>query len=217
LHDTLENVIFFVESGDALNIAMRKFPDFFTDKEVALIESGEQTGMLAKSFQSIAVELRMQHDLKTKVIGALTYPFVIMFFLVLALTIVMTYVVPQIMPMIAEMSTKTSFSTRSLIWASTFLRENIVFIILLIVAIGLIGRGYIMTESGHKKFDRACIYFPLVGMIYKNYLIVQVMSTFHLLASSGVSIIKTLRLTGASAGNSHISDMYNYMADQVSK
>ena len=56
-----------------------------------------------------------------------------------------------------------------------------------------------MTESGHKKFDRACIYLPVVGMIYKNYLIVQVMSTFYLLASSGVSIIKTLRLTGASA------------------
>jgi type IV pilus assembly protein PilC len=117
---------------------MRKFPNFYDEKEIAIIESGEQTGMLKDSFQAIAAELRMQSDLRSKVIGALTYPFVIMFFLVLALTVVMTYVVPQIMPILAEVTTKISFSTRSLIFASNFLRDNMIFIVIIFVAIGLI-------------------------------------------------------------------------------
>jgi type II secretory pathway component PulF len=112
---------------------MRKFPSFYEEKEIALIESGEQTGMLKDSFQAIASELRMQSELRTKVIGALTYPFVIMFFLVLALTVVMTFVVPQIMPIIAEMTTEVSFSTRSLIWVSNFMKDNIFFIIATLV------------------------------------------------------------------------------------
>jgi type II secretory pathway component PulF len=33
---------------------MRKFPSFYEEKEIALIESGEQTGMLKDSFQAIA-------------------------------------------------------------------------------------------------------------------------------------------------------------------
>lgn len=217
LYDTLENTIFFIESGDALNIAMRKSPNFYHEKEVAIIESGEQTGMLKDAFQSIATELRMQEELRRKVVWALTYPFVIMFFLVLALTVVMTYVVPQIMPIIAEMTTKISFSTRSLIWVSNVLRYNMIFILITLIAAALIFRWYTMTEMGRKWLDRTKIYVPIVGIVYKNYLVVQVMSTFHLLSSSGVSIIKTIRLTGASAGNSVVSDMYDYIAWEVSK
>jgi type II secretory pathway component PulF len=217
LHDTLDHTIFFIESGDSLNVAMRKFPNFYDEKEIAIIESGEQTGMLKDSFQAIAAELRMQSDLRSKVIGALTYPFVIMFFLVLALTVVMTYVVPQIMPILAEVTTKISFSTRSLIFASNFLRDNMIFIVIIFVAIGLIFNWYVMTETGKKRFDTFKIHAPLIGPVYKNYLIVQVMSTFHLLSSSGVSIVKTLRLTGASSWNTKINEMYTNMANEVSK
>ena len=74
-----------------------------------------------------------------------------------------------------------------------------------------------MTDMGRKRLDTMKIYAPIIGAIYKNYLIVQVMSTFHLLSSSGVTIIKTLRLTGASSGNTKINEMYSYMANEVSK
>ena len=150
-------------------------------------------------------------------IGALIYPFVILFFLILALTIVMTYVVPQLVPMITSVTTDLSFSTRSLIWMSDFLRNNMIFLILVLIASALIFRGYTMTDSGRAWLDRSKLSIPVIGQVYKNYLIVQVMSTFQLLASSGVSIIKTIRLTGASSGNSQVSGMYSYMADDISK
>ena len=102
--------------------------------------------MLKDAFQAIASELRMQEELRRKVVGALTYPFVIMFFLVMALTVVMTYVVPQIMPIIAEMTTEISLSTRSLIWVSNILRHNMIFILTTLIATALIFRGYTMTD-----------------------------------------------------------------------
>lgn len=129
----------------------------------------------------------------------------------------MMYVVPQIMPIIAEFGTNVSFSTRSLLFVSNFLRNNVLFIIMILIAFGLIFRGYTMTDIGRKRLDNFKIYAPIIGPIYKNYLIVQVMSTFHLLSSSGVSIIKTLRLTGDATGNMIMIDKYTYMADEVSK
>ncbi len=99
-----------------MNIAMRKFPDFYREKEIAIVESGEQTGMLRDAFQAIAVELRMQEELRSKIIGALTYPFVILFFLIIALTLVMTYVVPQILPLIGEMTDKFFEEVASTNW-----------------------------------------------------------------------------------------------------
>lgn len=42
------------------------------------------------------------------------------------------------------------------------------------------------------------------------------MSTFALLNSSGVSIVKTLRLTGASSGNEVLKTLFNTISDDVS-
>lgn len=89
--------------------------------------------------------------------------------------------------------------------------------ILVLIASSMIFRGYVMTESGKHWFDRIKLYTPVIGIVYKNYLIVQVMSTFQLLASSGVSIVKTLRLTGAASGNVEVGNMYTHMANEISK
>jgi type II secretory pathway component PulF len=68
LKASIDNLVYFVENGDALNIAMRKIPDQFNEKEIAIIEAGEQTGLLKNSFESVAIDLRMQEDLRRKII-----------------------------------------------------------------------------------------------------------------------------------------------------
>lgn len=140
LKDSVDNTIFFVESGDQLNTAMRKLPNFYSEKEIAIIEAGEQTGMLRDTFMAIASELRMQTELKSKVMGALTYPVIIMIFLVLAIAVIMVYVIPQIMPVITEMATELTFSTRSLMAVSDFLRNNIIWILGVLIAFILMFR-----------------------------------------------------------------------------
>lgn len=87
-----------------MNIAMRKLPNFFDEQEVAIVESGEQTGMIQESFLAIASDLRGQEDLKNKITSAMTYPLIIMLFLILAISIVMIYVVPQLMPILGNVT-----------------------------------------------------------------------------------------------------------------
>lgn len=135
LKEAVENTIFFVEGGDAMNVAMRKIPNFYTQKEIAIVEAGEQTGMLRVTFNAIATELRMEEDLKRKVVGAMVYPMIIVFFLVLALLVVMVYVIPQIVPVITETGTALPWTTKSLVMVSDFLRNNIIVILALAAAL----------------------------------------------------------------------------------
>lgn len=141
-----------------MHTAMRKLPNFYTEKEIAIVESGEQTGMLKDTFAAIAQELRMQEDLRRKVVGSLTYPFIIMVFLVLAIGVIMVYVIPQIMPVITEMSAEMTFSTRSLIAVSDFLRNNIFLILGTFIAAGLVFRGIVMADSGKMWWDKFKIF-----------------------------------------------------------
>jgi type II secretory pathway component PulF len=144
-----------------MNTAMRKIPDFYGEKEIAIVESGEQTGMLRTTFDAIAKEMRMQEELRRKVLGALTYPFIIMIFLMLALIVVMVYVIPQIMPIIAEMTTDIPFSTRSLIAVSDFFSQNLLVISIVSLAFCLLVYGYSNTEHGRRFFDREKLSFPI--------------------------------------------------------
>jgi type IV pilus assembly protein PilC len=217
LKASIDNLVYFVENGDALNIAMRKIPDQFNEKEIAIIEAGEQTGLLKNSFESVAIDLRMQEDLRRKIIWALTYPVIIVFFLLLAFLVVMTYVIPQILPLLVETTTELSFATRSLIATSEFSQKNFWYIIAWVLGCTFMFRGYTSTSSGKAWLDKMLIVFPLFGRIYRSYLVVQVLSTFALLLSSGVSIVRSLRLTAASAGNVVIYSMFHQIAESLSR
>lgn len=110
---------------------MRKLPDFFDEQEIAIVESGEQTGMIQKAFLSIAEDLRAQEDLHNKIVSAMTYPLIILVFLSIALMIVFIYVIPQLLPILTGTIEDLPWSTRSLIATSTFFRENFLFILLI--------------------------------------------------------------------------------------
>ena len=194
---------------------MRKLPNYFYDQEIAIIESGEQTGMLQSSFVSISKDLRMQEELKNKITAAMTYPVIIMNFLGIAFGIVMIYVIPQLLPILSSNPSELPWSTRSLIGVSDFLRQNILILLVLFFSGGFMFVGYIRTEYGRTWWDRVKVTFPLIGTVYRNYLIARSMSTFHLLTSSGVSIVRTLQLTGSSSGNRVLETLFRTLSDDI--
>ena len=215
LKEAMDHLVFFIESGDAVNVAMRKLPNFFWEQEVAIVESGEQTGMIQESFLAIANDLRWQEDLRNKITSAMTYPVIIMIFLVLAVMVVMVYVVPQLIPIITNMSSELPIMTKALIGTSTFLKENIMLLLLWWLWSWLIITWYLSSEVGAYQWDRQKILLPVVWPVYKNYLIVRTMSTFHLLSNAGVSIVKSMQLTGESSGNAVIKKMYSLIAQDI--
>ena len=160
--------------------------------------------------------MREKESLRGKIVGATTYPLIIVFFIILAFLVVMVYVVPQLLPIISGLSGELPFTTRSLIAMSDFLDKNIFLLLFLALGAVLIFLGYTQTPSGKYRWDKEKLLFPLTGNVYKNYLVVKTLSTFHLLTSSGISIVKTLRLTGQSAGNSVIAKLFSLVADDVS-
>jgi len=139
---------------------MRKLPDFFSTKEIAIIEAGEQTGMLKNVFLSISEDLRREEELKKKVGNAMTYPIIILFFLILSMAIVMMYVIPQILPIIQNAGGEIGWSTKSLVWTSNFLRDNIILLLIFFIGSGLLINGYAHTNRGTRFFDTQKLLFP---------------------------------------------------------
>lgn len=179
------------------------------------MESGEQSGTLQKSFASIAADLRAREEIRMKLKAALTYPVVIMLFLMVAVLVVMTYVVPKLVPLFQTSGTELPAVTAALMDTSNFVRNHFVLIVVFAVAAVFGFRGWISTYSGRYAFDLYALRAPLVGTLYRNYLIVRISSMLSLLIGAGIPIIKTLRLTGESTGNLVFEEKIAEVASKV--
>jgi MSHA biogenesis protein MshG len=165
---------------------------------------------------ALARDLREQEELKGKVVNAMTYPLIILAFLVIAIIVVMVYVIPQLIPIITQVTTDLPLATELLIFTSNFIRDHFVIIFLVFIGVFLIIKGYISTEGGKYRFDNWKLTLPIIGKVYRNYLIVRIMSTLSLLLTSGITILKTLKLTGSSANNLIIEKTFVQIIREVS-
>lgn len=210
------NLLIFIESWDWFSIAMKKMPEIFDKKEVAIIEAWESSWTMQKSFENLAEQLREQEELKQKAKSALTYPLIIMVFLIVAVLIIMTYVIPKLTPIFETTQTELPFATKTLIATSNFVTNNFILIILIIIWMMFSYWVFIRTYSWKKFFDELYLKLPIINKIYKNYLITQISSNLWLLIWAWIPIIKTLRLTWEWTNNTVYNEAMEMIANKVS-
>lgn len=210
------NLLIFVDSWDSFSIAMKKLPDTFDKKEVAIIEAWESSWTIQNSFENLAIQLREQESLRQKAKSALTYPIIIMVFLMIAVLTIMTYVIPKLVPLFSTVGTELPTSTKALINTSSFVINNFILIILAAIFLVLGVKAYSKTDSWKRIFDDLFLKTPLIWAVYKNYIIAQISSNLGLLIGAWIPIIKTLRLTWESSNNVLYNEAIDIIAEKVS-
>lgn len=212
----IANLLIFVDSWDNFSIAMKKLPDVFDAKEVAIVEAWESSWTMQKSFENLAVQLKDQEELKQKVKWALTYPIIIMVFLCIAVLVIMTYVIPKLIPLFATAWVELPFVTKTLIYTSNFIIWHFILILVFIFALIFSIKTFAKTEKWKLFFDTLYLRLPLISSVYKSYVIAQVASNLWLLISAGIPIIKTLTLAWLASNNDAYNEIINWVAQKVS-
>lgn len=191
----------YVSSGDSFSKSMKKIPQIFTSGEVSIVESGETTGKLSLSLANLSENLRKNHDLRSKIKAALTYPAIIFLFLVLAIIIVLTYVIPAVSQLFETSEVELPGATKALIATSNFVIYNWPLLLLFLATATLLFYGYKNTEKWRANLDYFILSLPLVGKVYKNYILASLSTNLGSLVSSGVPVVKSLSLTAKSLDN----------------
>lgn len=207
----------YLSSGDPLSRSMKKIPQVFDPAEVSIIEAGEQTGTVTASLFKLSEELKKIHNLRLKIKSALTYPTIIFIFLVASVVIVLTYVIPAIKPLFDSSEVELPAATRALIATSDFLQNNFILLIFFLVFISILFIGYKNTEKGKANIHYILLHLPLIGTVYKNYILSNIASNLGTLVGSGVNIIKALTLVSKTADNMVYEALFTSIIDKVSK
>ncbi len=204
-----------VESGESLSSALARYPKVFSSLYVNLTRAGELSGTMDESLGYLANQLEKDYDLRSKVIGSLTYPLFIVGALLIVGFLMFIYVLPPLVSVLQESSVDLPFTTRILI-AVTHLLKNYwwaIFAALIGLAVGV--RFYIQTAGGRYVVDLLKIKVPVFGPLFKKIYMARFSRNLATLVAGGIPIVKALEAVADIIGNSIYRDIVLEAADQV--
>ncbi|MFH0852268.1 MAG: type II secretion system F family protein, partial [bacterium] len=206
-----------IRKGISFADALAKYPEVFSDLFVNMVRVGETTGNLEGNLKLLAVQMKKDHDLTSKIKGAMMYPAVILVAMVGIGIAMMIFVLPKLISIFDEMKIELPLPTRVIIGLSHFL-TNFWYLTIIIVAVAVFAiRIALRSKAGRDKFDTLILRMPIFGDISKKMNSARMARTMSSLIESGVPIVKALEISAGTLGNVRFKDSLMEASKEVQK
>src|SRR5450432_4370136 len=113
-----------IEGGSTLHESLAKFPLYFDDLFVNLVEAGEQAGALESLLDKIATYKEKTEALKKKIKKALFYPIAVLCVAVIVSVILLIFVIPQFEELFRGFGADLPAFTQMVVNLSRFVQHN---------------------------------------------------------------------------------------------
>jgi type IV pilus assembly protein PilC len=186
-----------ITAGSSFADALRQHPQIFDRLYVAVVRAGELSGSLPVVLDTLTVYLEMRR----KVVGAITYPAVI---LVVALGIVFIMIVklvPVFEGVYARANAQLPAPTRLLIAISGTVRNYTVWVVLIVIVAALLLYVALQTVVGRRLFDHVKLRFPLFGQLVRKAVIARICRTLSVLLGAGIPLLEAMETVARVANN----------------
>src|SRR5262245_11296855 len=150
---TLTEVREAITAGNNFADALAQHPHLFDRLYVAVVSTGEISGCITAVLNTLTMYLKKTAQLRRKVVGAVTYPAVILVIAVLIVFIMVVKLVPIFEAVYARANTLLPAPTRVLIAVSNVVRGYTLTVFLLLLAAALLFFIVIQTEVGRRVLD----------------------------------------------------------------
>ncbi len=190
-----------LQAGSSISEALGKFPDTFSDFYVNMVKAGEESGKLNETFEYLAQYLDRQYSLVSKTRNALIYPAFVIVVFIAVMILMFVMVIPNLSALLLESGQEVPVYTRFIIGISDFLVNYGIFVAIFFVMLVLYVMWYRRNETGKEYFDHLKISLPAIGNLYKKMYLSRISDNLNTMLSSGISIIRSIEITGGVVGN----------------
>lgn len=190
-----------VRDGASLAEAMAAEDDVFPALCISMVRAGEEGGALRPVLARVAEFLIRSEAIRQKVVSASIYPIILSVVATGSVVLILTLVLPQFETMFLDAGDRLPMTTRLVMDASRFLREEWMTLLLAIaVTLGL--GQWIGRQPGFRVIrDRVALGIPLLGSLLARFEISRFCRSLGVLLANGVPAARALALAGATVGN----------------
>ena len=214
LRFVLEDVESRVEEGATLAEAMARHPRAFSDLATSIVRAGGEGGFLEEALEQVAAFTDQQDDLRSKVVGALVYPVVLVLIGMLVVNGLIIFAVPMVEDMF-ESRGDLPVITQALLTTSEVLRTYGLLVLAAIVAAYFGLRNWSASEGGQLRIDAIRLKAPLLGAIYRNLAVGRFCRVLGTLLKGGVPIVRSLDIAAGSTGSPVLSSVVEDATENI--
>jgi type IV pilus assembly protein PilC len=187
--------------GSSFADALDQHPHMFDRLYVAVVRAGEISGSLPAVLDTLTTYLEKAAQLRRKVVGAVTYPAVILTVAILVVFIMVIKLVPIFEAVYARANAVLPAPTRLLVAISGVVRSYTLSVFLLIIAGFLILFAIIQTPLGRRLFDAAKLRLPLFGPLIRKAVMARTCRTLSVLLNAGIPLLEAMDTTARVTNN----------------
>lgn len=204
-----------VNEGASLADALGDHPRVFSNLYVNMVRSGEHSGALDVVLTRLADFTEAQARLRSKILGTLMYPAMMMGVGFLIVVVLLTVVVPKISQMFEDMGATLPLITRILIGASNFASQNWYVALGVLVLGGWLFSKWKKTPKGTVAWDRFLLKTPVLGQMIRQLAIARFSRTLATLLKSGVPLLTSMGIVKALVTNSVLADVIEKARESI--
>ncbi len=195
LKGVIKQVVEKINNGEQFGVALKEYPDVFSDLYVAMVRAGEEGGSLAESLQTLAIQMERASNLTKKVKGAMIYPAIVITVMVIIAILMMIYVMPQITDVFKGMNKELPATTQFLITVSDFFVAHtlVTLVSMVLMVAGVI--SFFKTRIGKTVSSWTVVRLPAIGTMAKETNAARTARTLSSLLESGVDVIQSIEIT----------------------
>ena len=205
-----------IESGRSFAESLAKYPVYFDDLYVNLVDAGERSGALETLLDKIALYKEKTERIKKKVKKALTYPTAVVVVAFIVTGILLYFVVPQFQSLFEGFGADLPAFTKLVVSLSKWIQEY------WWALFGGIGGGIFGFIYFHKRsrnmrriMDRLGLKVPVVGDIVYKSAVARFARTLSTMFAAGVPLVEALDSVGKASGNIVFEEAIRTMREQV--
>lgn len=190
-----------VNEGVSLADALAKHPRLFDELFVSMVRAGEVAGNLDEVLTRLADFLESAQKLKSKVQGAMIYPLVMVVVGAGIMGVLMVKVIPEITAMFTSSGRTLPLNTRMLIWSSSFIGGNILWLILGTIAAIFLFLKWSRSKEGRPTWHRFVLKIPTIGQLVRTINVGRFARTLGTMLQAGVPMLRSLETAKQIMGN----------------
>ena len=195
-------LVFELTTGQTLSEALNKQGAVFPKLLINMVKTSELTGNLTGVLDDMADYYKTSDENRKQIISAMTYPAVIFIIAIVVLVYIIIYVVPEFTDMYSQLGSELPPITVAIVSLSDFLTENLLYVILVIIAIfAILTILYKYMTTFRYWVQWGTMHIPVVKniVIYKE--IIMFTKTFASLINYDVFITDSMEILGKITNN----------------
>ncbi len=197
-----------VTTGIALSDAFLALGETFPRLYANSLRAGERTGELEQVLERYVEYQRLVEEVRKKIIGALTYPAVLVTLSAGLVVILMVKVIPAFEDFYVQFQTELPLPTKVVLGLADFTKNNLFFIIAAVALLVYGIRVWRSSPSGRMITDRWRLRLPLVGRLAHLFALSQFSRSLAILLGGGTPMVPALETASTSISNAYISELF---------